>query len=102
MRATNKEIIEWERRQQISIQLQENNLFTSNPTFLISEEGLVAELGQILKCKLQKIMEVENLHWSWEAAAHCEAGNGLLWRRDSSGSSYWQTNGEFLNAVYLK
>lgn len=48
------------------------------------------------------MMEVENVLWGWEAVAHCEAGNGLLWRRDSSGSSYWQAHGEFLNTVYLK
>lgn len=50
----------------------------------------------------KKVMEVENVLWGWEAAAYCKAGNSLLWGGDTSGSSYWQANREFLNTVYCK
>lgn len=47
-------------------------------------------------------MEVENVLGGREAVAHCEAGKGFWWGRDSSGPSSWQEDGEFLNTVYSK
>lgn len=52
-------------------------------------------LSWVSKQQLEKMMEMENALWGWKAAAHCKAGNGSLWGRDSAGSSHWREQESF-------